>query len=389
MTDRPVEAIVVAAGRGRRLRAPHGKAFVPLLGRPLLAHTLRAVGRCPAVARIIVVVPEDRLADGEGVVQSCDLHRPTAVVAGGDDRQASVAAGLARLGNPDVVVIHDGARPLVRPEVITEVIRAAASSGAASAGLPLRETVKSVRKGAATATVDRKALWIAHTPQAFRPALLREAHERAAADRFRGSDDAVLVERLGHPVRMVEDSPTNVKITVPDDLALAEFYLGGGSMTVRTGIGMDAHRLVPGRPLRLGGVGIAHPLGLAGHSDADVLLHAVMDALLGAAGLGDIGTHFPPGAAAYKDADSGALLARVGAMLADAGWTVAYLDAVVLAEAPLLAPHIPRMRGRIGALLGIDSDAVSIKATTTEGLGAVGRGEGIAAYAVATVSRRR
>jgi len=355
----------------------------------MLAHTLQAVRRCPEVGRIIVVVPPDRLPDGEELTRRERGSLPTTVVAGGGDRQASVAAGLARLGEPAVVLVHDGARPLVRAEVIAAVIRAAAATGAAAAGLPVRETVKAVRDGRVTATVDREGLWLAHTPQAFHPRLLREAHRRAEAEGFRGPDDAVLVERMGHPVHMVEDSPTNVKITVPDDLLLAECYLGGPGVTVRTGIGMDVHRLSPGRPLRLGGIEIAHPQGLAGHSDADVLLHAVMDALLGAAGLGDIGTHFPPGEEAYKDADSTLLLARVGGMLAEAGWAVVHLDAVVVAEAPVLAPYMPRMRYKIGEVLGIDPDLVSIKATTTEGLGAVGRGEGIAAHAVATLSRRR
>jgi len=389
MTDPSAEAIVVAAGRGERLRAPAGKAFVPLRGQPMLAYTLRAVERCPAVGRIVVVVPDDRREEAGELVRTLGLARVGPVVAGGDERQASVAAGLARIGDPEIVVVHDGARPLVRAEVITAVLRAAAAAGAASAGIPVRETVKEVRHDASARTVKREGLWLAHTPQAFRTALLREAHRRAAEDRFRGPDDAVLVERLGHTVRMVEDSPTNVKITVPDDLALAEAYLGGTAVSTRTGLGMDAHRLVPGRRLRLGGVEISHPVGLAGHSDADVLLHAVMDALLGAVGLGDIGTHFPPGDASYKDADSVELLARVGTMVAAAGWTVAHLDAVVLAEAPRIAPYLSQMREQIGAALGIDAAAVSIKATTAEGLGAVGRGEGISAYAVATVSRGR
>ncbi|HXF81175.1 MAG TPA: 2-C-methyl-D-erythritol 2,4-cyclodiphosphate synthase, partial [bacterium] len=197
-----------------------------------------------------------------------------------------------------------------------------------------------------------------------------------------------LVERLGRRVRMVEDSPTNIKITVPDDLVLAETLLGGGAAaTTRTGMGIDVHRLVPGRPLRLGGVEIPHPLGLAGHSDADVLLHAVMDALLGAAGLGDLGTHFPSEDPAWRGADSLDLLRRVGELLAGAGWSVVHVDAVVLAEAPLLAPHTPRMREAIAGVLGLAAEAVSLKATTAEGLGAVGRGEGITAYALATIAR--
>lgn len=388
MSGPRTEAIVVAAGRGERLGASGGKAFVSLLGQPMLVHTLRAIEACALVEGIIVVVPRDRLSDAGTLIERSGFTRVREVVPGGAERQDSVAAGLVRVGDPEVVMVHDGARPLVQADVIAAVVRAAADSGAASAGIPMRETVKAVEAGEAVRTEDRAHLWIARTPQAFRTPLLREAHRRAAQDGFRGADDAVLVERLGRTVRMVEDSPANVKITVPDDLRLAEAYLGGArAVTTRTGMGVDAHRLVPGRALRLGGVEIAHPLGLAGYSDADVLLHAVMDALLGATGLGDIGTHFPPGDPAFKDADSLGLLRRVGGMLAASGWTVAHLDTVLLAEAPRIAPHVARMREAIAGALGIDAAAVSIKATTTEGMGAIGRGEGITAYAVATVSR--
>lgn len=381
------EAIVVAAGQGERLGAPAGKAFVSLLGQPMVLHTLRACEACGRIDGIIAVVPEERIADAEALIASAGLRRVRGVVGGGETRQASVAAGLARVDEADMIVVHDGARPAVRPEVIDAVVRAAAETGAASAGIPLRETVKTVESGDAVGTPDRDRLWIAHTPQAFRTDLLREAHRRAAADGFRGSDDAVLVERMGRRVRMVEDSPTNVKITVPDDLLLAERLLGGRPVTTRTGMGVDAHRLVPGRPLLLGGVEIPHPLGLAGHSDADVVLHAVMDALLGAAGLGDIGTHFPPDDPAWRDADSVELLRRVARMLTESGWAVAHVDAVVLAEAPRIAPYAPRMREAIAGALGVNAGAVSLKATTTEGMGAIGRGEGITAYALATVSR--
>src|SRR2546428_9364796 len=232
----------------------------------------------------------------------------------------------SRSSKAPVSVVHDGARPLVTPEVVTAVILAAAEAGAASAGLPVRETVKLIDGRDATQTLDRDQLWVAHTPQAFRTPLLKEAHRRARTDGFYGTDDAVLVERLGHAVRMIEDSPRNLKVTVPADLELAGVYLGersgqgpqqyapanswGVGQMVRTGVGYDAHRLVMGRTLRLGGVEIPSPRGLAGHSDADVLVHAIMDALLGGAGLGDIGRHFPPRGPAYQDADSIELLRR-------------------------------------------------------------------------------
>jgi 2-C-methyl-D-erythritol 4-phosphate cytidylyltransferase/2-C-methyl-D-erythritol 2,4-cyclodiphosphate synthase len=356
----------------------------------MVLHTLRAVEACSLIDDIVVVVPAERIGAMEELARRAGLSRIREIVPGGRERQDSVLAGLMRVGDPGIVVVHDGARPLVRPDVLADVTRRAADTGAASAGVPVRETVKAVEGDEALGTVSRESLWIAHTPQAFRTTLLQEAHRRAREDGFRGQDDAVLVERLGHRVRMVEDSPTNLKITVPEDLRLAEAYLTQTKTAIptsRTGIGMDAHRFEMGRALRLGGVEIPAPRGLAGHSDADVLLHAIMDALLGGAGLGDIGTHFPPGDPAYKDMNSLVLLARVHKMLSADGWSVAHVDAVVLAEAPRLAPYIPEMCTRISRTLNIDGAVISIKATTTEGMGAIGRGEGIAAYAVATVSR--
>lgn len=382
-------AVIVAAGRGERLGAPLPKAFVPVAGLPLLLHTARRVELSPLVDRIVVVVGEPHVDRTRALLTEHGLRKVASVVAGGAHRQDSVFAGLSQLGEAPVSVVHDGARPLVTPEIVTAVIQAAAETGAASAGLPVRETVKLMDGRDARQTLDRDRLWVAHTPQAFRTALLREAHHRAKTDGFFGTDDAVLVERLGHAVRMVEDSPRNVKVTVPADLELAEVYLGQrsdrGGQIVRTGVGYDAHRLVMGRTLRLGGVEIPSPRGLAGHSDADVLAHAIIDALLGGAGLGDIGRHFPPSDPAYKDADSIELLRRAAALAADAGWRVLHVDSTVLAEAPRLAPYISTMQERLAAAIGVESSAVNIKATTTEGMGAIGRGEGIAAHAVATL----
>lgn len=383
MTAVNAAAVIVAAGRGERLGSTLPKAFVPIAGIPMLVRSVRRVAQVPVVDRVIVVVGGPDVERARTLLLTSGVPKIAAVVPGGAHRQDSVSAGLAEVGDAPVSVVHDGARPLVAPAVITAVVDAAAEAGAASAGIPVRETVKQVEGRDATQTLDRDRLWVARTPQAFRTDLLREAHRRAKADGFSGTDDAVLVERLGHRVRMVEDSPKNLKITVPADIELAEAYLGRG--VVRAGIGYDAHRLAMGRSLRLGGVEIPFPRGLAGHSDADVLTHAVMDALLGAAGLGDIGTHFPPSDPQYEGADSIELLRRVGAMVTDGGWHVAHVDAVVLAEAPRLASHMGEMRARLAAALGIEPPSVSIKATTTEGLGAIGRGEGIAAQAVATL----
>lgn len=381
-------AVLVAAGRGERLGGEMPKGLVPVAGSPLLAHAARALEGVPLIDYIVAVVAPGSEAAAAESLDRAGCERVKAVVRGGATRQASVAAGLAVLGDPEIAVIHDAARPLVGGTVITAVIHAAVSSGAASAGIPVRETVKRVEAGYVAETVDRDTLWIARTPQAFHTGLLREAHARAAADGFTGADDAVLVERMGRVVRMVEDSPTNLKITVPEDLHLAEAVLGGGAIT-RTGIGFDTHRLEVGRRLRLGGVDIPSPRGLAGHSDADALVHAMMDALLGAAGLGDIGTHFPPGDPAYRGADSLALLGRVGSLIAAAGWRPVHLDSTVIAETPYLGPYLAEMRRRIASVLHLAEAAVSVKATTAEGMGALGRGEGIAAYALATLAAAR
>lgn len=384
MSPPQAAAVIVAAGRGERLGATIPKAFVAVAGVPMLLHAARRVALSPEVGRIVVVVGASDVDRARMLLMQHGVRNVTAVVPGGAHRQDSVFAGLPHLGEAPVAVVHDGARPLVPPDVVTAVIQAAAEAGAASAGLPVRETVKLVDGADARQTLDRDRLWVAHTPQAFRTALLREAHHRAKAEGFYGTDDAVLVERLGYAVRMVEDSPRNLKVTVPADLDLAEAYAGQRQI-VRTGIGYDAHRLALGRLLRVGGVEIPWPRGLAGHSDADVLAHAIMDALLGGAGLGDLGRHFPPGDPAFRGADSIELLRRVAAMAAGAGWRVVHVDSTVLAEAPRLAPYIPQMRERLAAALGVDSSAVNVKATTTEGMGAIGRGEGIAAHAVATL----
>ena len=384
MSPPQAAAVIVAAGRGERLGAAIPKAFVAVAGVPMLLHAARRVALSPEVGRIVVVVGASDVDRARMLLMQHGVRNVTAVVPGGAHRQDSVFAGLPHLGEAPVAVVHDGARPLVPPDVVTAVIQAAAEAGAASAGLPVRETVKLVDGADARQTLDRDRLWVAHTPQAFRTALLREAHHRAKAEGFYGTDDAVLVERLGYAVRMVEDSPRNLKVTVPADLDLAEAYAGQRRI-IRTGIGYDAHRLALGRLLRVGGVEIPWPRGLAGHSDADVLAHAIMDALLGGAGLGDLGRHFPPGDPAFRGADSIELLRRVAAMAAGAGWRVVHVDSTVLAEAPRLAPYIPQMRERLAAALGVDSSAVNVKATTTEGMGAIGRGEGIAAHAVATL----
>jgi 2-C-methyl-D-erythritol 4-phosphate cytidylyltransferase/2-C-methyl-D-erythritol 2,4-cyclodiphosphate synthase len=381
---------VVAAGRGERFGAAVAKPFLPLNGAPILVHAVRAVEASPLVDRVVVVVAASDVSQAQDLLAAHGCHKVTAVVPGGAERQASVQAGLAYVGSVDAVVVHDGVRPLATPETVTAVVRAALESGAASAGIPVRETVKYVTGDVVTATVDRTHIWIAHTPQAFRTDVLRTAHERALEDGTHARDDAALVERLGQTVRIIEDSPLNLKITVPEDLVLARAYLQqGAAVAVRTGLVFDAHRFASGRRLILGGVEIPAAEGLLGHSDADVLTHAIMDALLGAAGLGDIGEHFPPDDPQYANADSLQLLRTVQTLVASAGWRLVHVDTVILAERPRIGPHVKAIRERLAGVLGVPPSAVSIKATTFEGMGAVGRGEGIAAQAIATVEARQ
>ncbi len=381
-------AIVVAAGSGTRMGGAVRKAFIPLNGAPLVVHTVRAVERAQAISRIVVVVGEPDVPTARSLFSHQQFPKVSMVIAGGVERQDSVYAGLQCTKDAETIVVHDGARPLVSPTILDAVVRAGAESGAASAGVPVRETIKDVSDGEAAGTVDRERLWVAHTPQGFRTGLLLDAHDRARADGFRASDDAALVERLGHRVRMIEDSPTNIKITVPDDLVLVETLMrGAAAPQVRHGIGIDAHRLVMGRRLVLGGVHVGSPRGLEGWSDGDALTHAIMDALLGAAGLGDIGHHFPQ-VPAYKDAESTGLLREAVAKVTAAGWRLVHVDSVVLAEAPRLHPYLDAMRGRLAEALGLEPSEVSVKAATMEGMGPVGRGEGIVCHAIATLQKR-
>jgi 2-C-methyl-D-erythritol 4-phosphate cytidylyltransferase/2-C-methyl-D-erythritol 2,4-cyclodiphosphate synthase len=380
-------AVVPAAGRGERLRGNTPKSLVLLRGRPLVLHTLTALQEVPDVEAIAVAVPPDAVAAVQDLVRDAGLTKVTAVVGGGVDRQASVACGLRALPQgADVVLVHDGARPFLSRLLASEVIMAAAEWGSATAALAVSETIKRGEGGWVRETLDRSSLYRVQTPQAFHRPLLEQAHEAAERQGFRGTDDAVLVERLGNSVRLVPGDPMNIKVTVPEDLALAEGVLsrtGDAARMPRVGLGFDAHRFGPGRPLVLGGVVVPHLRGLLGHSDADVIVHAVMDALLGAAGCGDIGHHFPPTDPAYRDANSLELLAQVCGLLRDRGWRTTHVDVVVMAEAPHLAPHVPAMRAAMATVLRLSPECINVKATTLEGMGAIGREEGIAAQALA------
>jgi len=399
-------ALIAAAGSGERLGRGVNKAFVEVAGRPILAHTLAVFEACDAVDEIVIVTGERDMEAASELVRRFGFAKVAAVAAGGEHRQDSVRNGLGK-ANRDIIAIHDAARPMVTCEIIESSINKAAEMGACVAAVPVIDTIKFVSGGIVGSTIDRTSLYLVQTPQTFRADIICRAYEAAYRDGVYATDDAALVERLGEPVAIVEGSYDNIKITTPSDLAIAQCRIVNclsptplalssaeergayrRAAGVRIGLGMDVHVFAEGRRLILGGVEIPHDRGLAGHSDADVVLHAIADALLGAAALGDIGAHFPDTDPAYKGISSLTLLARVRDLLAQAGYSIVNIDTVVICERPKIAPHSEEMRRRIADCLGIDASCVSIKATTTERLGFLGRGEGIACEAVAVVLRQ-
>ncbi|MBU0676360.1 MAG: 2-C-methyl-D-erythritol 4-phosphate cytidylyltransferase [Proteobacteria bacterium] len=385
----PCAAVIPAGGSGLRMAADLPKQYLLLAGKPVLVHTLEALGQCPLLTEIVLVVPEPFLDYSRELVQRYKLTRVTQIVPGGSLRQDSVLAGVRALSpEAEYVLVHDGVRPLVDPNLIANCLQEAQLKGAVFAAIPVKDTLKSVSTDQRVmATVDREGLWQAQTPQVARRDLLTRALEAAERIGFEGTDEASLLERLGIPVHVVLGSVRNLKITHPDDLYLAEGLLSkhdpGATMTHhRIGHGYDAHRLVKDRPLILGGVTIPHPTGLLGHSDADVLLHALGDALLGAAGLGDLGRHFPDTDPHYKDANSLELLATIMAMVSTAGFGLTNADITVQAQRPRLSAHFPEMILRISKACRVLPEQINLKATTTERMGFIGREEGIAAHAV-------
>jgi len=377
-----VAAIVAAGGRGLRLGQAQPKQLIEIAGRSILERSVSLFASHPEVDEIVVALPEELAARPPEYL--LDAAKQLRVVAGGARRQDSVAAAFRAVSDrADVVVIHDAARPFASADLIARTIAAAAESGAALAAIEARDTVKQVRDRLVQQTLDRHTIFLAQTPQAFRRDVLRDA----LAVGGDATDEAALAERAGHPVRIVEGEASNIKITTPDDLPIAEAISRGAkpARTGRAGLGYDLHRLVEGRPLILGGVTIPFERGLAGHSDADAICHAVTDAILGAAGAGDIGRHFPDTDPRWKGASSLELLRRAVQIVAEMGLSVGNVDATVILERPKLAPYIDAMRTRLAEVLGVPTDRVSIKAKTNEGVGELGRGEAIAVHAIALV----
>ena len=381
-----VTAIIAAGGRGARLGGAQPKQFLALGGRPILQRSVDAFVASDRIADVIVALPRELARSVPDYLRSG--RKPVEIVEGGERRQDSVAQAFARVSSrADVVVIHDAARPLVTPDLISRTVDAAARFGAAIAALPATDTVKrSNADRVVVETIPRGEIFLAQTPQAFRIDVLRAAlaHAREVGD---ATDEAMLAERAGHPVHLVDGDPRNLKITTAEDLATAERLLGfaapGAMPALRIGNGYDLHRLVAGRSLVLGGVTIPFDKGLDGHSDADVVCHAVTDAILGAAAAGDIGRHFPDTDAAWKDADSLVLLARAARMVSDAGFAIGNVDVVVIAQRPKLVPHIDAMRANLARAMNTAVENVSIKGKTNEGVDSTGAGDSIAVHAVA------
>ena len=375
-------ALVVAAGRGQRFGGPLPKLYAELAGRPVLGHALARLTAHPRIDRVLAVIHPDDRALYDRAATGLELPEPAS---GGTSRQDSVRLGLESLAPhaPAVVLIHDGARPFVGAAVIDRVLDALGNSAGAIAALPVTDTLKRGEDGHITGTVARAGLWRAQTPQGFRFAEILAAHRNIAGQEL--TDDAAVAERAGLAVALVEGAPENIKVTTQEDLIRAERWFADATET-RVGQGFDVHRFGPGDQVMLCGIAIPHDAGLLGHSDADVGLHALTDAILGALGAGDIGQHFPPSDARWKDAESAVFLRHAGSLIAEAGGRIHHLDVTLICERPRIGPYRAAMVARIAELLGIDGSRVSVKATTTEGLGFTGRGEGIAAQAIATLS---
>ncbi len=367
-----VTAIIVAAGASRRMGFDKLSYRLPD-GQTVLEKSCAALAAHPAVTQLVLVAGANR-ETCERIAQRCP--KPCVVVAGGETRADSVRHGL-EVASGELVAIHDAARPFVSQAVITAALQAAAQTGAAAPAVPVKDTIKVAdADGRVQNTPDRATLYAVQTPQCFSRKLYLEALERVTGEKAHlVTDDCSLFELADFPVTLTQGDYENYKITTKEDLQKEK--------TMRIGHGYDVHRLMEGRKLILGGVDIPYEKGLLGHSDADVLLHAIMDAVLGAAALGDIGKHFPDTDPAYKGADSLALTRAVAKLIAEHGYTVGNIDATILCQAPKLAPHIAAMRQNIADAFGIPLDAVSVKATTEEHLGFTGEGLGIAAHAVA------
>ena len=379
--------ILLAAGKGLRAGLKQNKMFAQLAGRTPLEYSLRACKKAGCFENAVIVCQECEMQKARQIAGRLFPHAIYAV--GGVTRQESAYAGLRALpADADIVAIHDGARCFITPELIVRCVQSCEIYGSGVAGRRCTDTVKTIDAADYFVhTLNRDEIILVETPQVFRRAEIAEAYEAAFRDGFTGTDDAGLMERIGKPVRLVESREENFKLTIPHDFIRGERQLWE-SRQMRVGQGYDIHALVPGRRLILGGVEIPHEKGLSGHSDADALTHALIDALLGAAALGDIGEWFPDTDPAYQGADSMLLLEQVREALEDKFWEILNIDATIFAEKPKLSPYKEGIRQNIAEALNLSLEQVNIKAKTAEKFGAVGGGEAIAA-AVSCALRKR
>lgn len=384
-----VTAVILAAGSGSRMGGEITKQRIQIGGESILRHTVRAFELAEEIDSIVIVSRADEIAWASEELNS-DFPKVKTVISGGKNRAESAYLGFSAVdSHTDFVAIHDGARCLVTPEMINAVVRTAYQTSAASAACKITDTLKKVGEdGYVAHTLSRDGIYSAQTPQVFS----YELYDRATRGIDLGeimTDDNMLVERIGGRVYAVETGRENIKITTPDDIGYAEYILERRRAVgeIRIGHGYDVHRFVDGRKLILGGVEIPHSLGLLGHSDADVLTHAVMDALLGAAGLGDIGRHFPDTDGQYKDISSLTLLEKVAIILSNEGYSVENIDVTLVMQKPKVAPYIDSMIFNIANILHINPGRVNIKATTEEKLGFTGREEGVSCHAVALIKK--
>ncbi len=375
-----VAVIIAAAGQGKRLGAPVPKQYLKIGGEYVIAKTIRAFEDIDEIDYIFVVTNDEYRETCAGIAEDRGFSKVEGIVAGGSRRQDSVFNAIqeinAKKPGVSLVLIHDGARPFVGRDVILNVLEETENTGAAVACVAMKNSVRRISEGSSE-SVDREDYVSVQTPQGFRKSMLIEAYDRAFDEGFEGTDDASIVEWAGNDISIVDGDYGNIKITTKEELPMEN----------RVGTGFDVHQFAEDRRLMLGGVEIPYERGLLGHSDADVLVHAVMDALLGAAALGDIGKHFPDSDEEYKDADSLKLLEKVGKMLEENFYSIGNIDVTLIAQRPKISPYIDEMRDNISAVLGIDRTRVNIKGTTTEKLGFTGREEGIACEAVCSIYR--
>lgn len=374
--------IIVAAGSSSRMGGSRTKILERICGKAVIEHTLLAFDAAPSITDCIVVCREEELSRLEELLAG-KLEKPFQFVLGGNTRQESVQKGISASGNCAYLAIHDGARPLVTPALIEAVCRDAKLHGASAAAVPVKDTCKLADgEHFVQSTPERSRLFAVQTPQVFRKDIYQAAMEEAFRKGMDFTDDCQLLEQAGYPVHLTRGDYQNIKITTAEDLISARGYLAKGSEAVRIGYGYDVHRLTENRKLILGGVEIPYEKGLLGHSDADVLCHAISDALLGAAAMGDIGKLFPDTDPRYQGADSLKLLGEVVRHLQKAGYEIGNIDATVAAQRPKLLPYILQMRENIARACAADLSRISVKATTEEGLGFTGREEGMSASAV-------